>query len=867
MIRFRMLGSVELRDSQGRELDAILRRPKLLALLGYLTIARPWGFQRRDTLVALLWPELDHAHARNALNQAVHALRQALGREVLRARGEEEVGTRAEGISCDVREFETALEAGQAEQALELYRGSLFNGFHVSEVPEFERWLDEERERLRRRACEGAQLLIERDETARNPVGAARWAQRLTELSPFDETAVRRLVELLDRAGDRAGAVRAYEEFARRLGRDLEVEPSAQTRVVMEGIRTRQPAERVDAARSADGAVRGERVTAPGLVLSDETRDATARRSPTARKRLALGLTLVVLGLLASGWLLIGQLAGAHNAKTTRQPKKLVVLPFANLGPTGDQYFTDGVTEEITARLSAIGDLRVIASTSANLYRNGRKGIREIGAELGADYVLEGSVRWERSAQGPARVRVTPQLITTADATHLWAEVYDEPLDEIFRVQGDIAQKVVRALDVRLLEPQRRQLATIPTHNLEAYDYYLRGSGYEGRGPDHAGALAAVRMYEKAVALDPNFALAYAMLSRRHSQIYLYYWDRSPERLALAKGAVDKALALDPGLPEAHHSLATYYFLGQLDYDRALREFAVVEASRPSDARVFLAEGVLRMRQGKMPEALAAFEKALQLDPLSDGVANQYAQVYDMLRDFPHAEALYDRALALAPDKPDLYYFKTWLYLRLDGTTRRAREVFDEARTAGVVDNQQMRYVRVMLELFDRRYDQAIARVHEMPEVLEGQARFAPRTQLFAQVYGLMGRGALARVYYDSARSYVVGRVAQRPDDARLHTALGVVFAGLGRKQEAIQEGERGVALLPVTKEAYQGYYRALDLARIYTMVGEYDAAIDRLEYLLSIPGHLTTAWLRVDPTWDPLRGHPRFQRLLAGAR
>src|SRR5947199_4487669 len=775
MISFRMLGSVELRDSQGRELDAILRRPKLLALLGYLTIARPWGFQRRDTLVALLWPELDHAHARNALNQAVHALRQALGREALRARGEEEVGTSDEDISCDVREFEAALEADQAEQALDLYRGSLFNGFHVSEVPEFERWLDEERERLRRRACEGAQLLIERDETARNPVGAARWAQRLTELSPFDESAVQRLVELLDRAGDRAGAVRAYQEFARRLGRDLEVEPSAATRLVMEGIRTRQPAEGVGAAKSAAGAALGERVPALEPAPSDE-RDATARRSPTARKRLRLGLALVVVGLLASGWLLIGQLAGAHTAKTTRQPKKLVVLPFANLGRAGDQYFTDGVTEEITARLSAIGDLRVIASTSANLYRNSRKGIREIGAELGVDYVLEGSVRWERSAHGAAHVRVTPQLITTADATHLWAEVYDEPLDEIFRVQGDIAQKVVRALDVRLLEPQRSQLATIPTHNLAAYDYYLRGNGYEGRAPAKATHLAAVRMYEKAVTLDPKFALAYAMLSRVHSRIYMFYWDRSPQRLALAKRAVDRALELDPGLPEPHHSLSSYYFLGQLDYERALREFAVVEASRPSDAHVFLAEGVLRMRQGKMPEALAAFDKALQLDPLSDGVANQYAQVYDMLRDFTRAEALYDRALALAPDNAEVYYWKAWLYLRRDGSTPGAREVFEQARTAGVSDNQQMRYTRVMVELFDRRYDQAIARVHEMPEVLDGQARFAPRTLLCAQVYRLMARGALARVYYDSARSYVLGRVAQRPDDARLHTALGIAL-------------------------------------------------------------------------------------------
>src|SRR2546423_11837642 len=180
MISFRMLGSVELRDSQGREIDAVLRRPKLLALLGYLAIARPWGFQRRDTLVALLWPELDHAHARNALNQAVHALRQALGREVLRARGEEEVGTKEEGISCDVREFETALEAGPAEQALDLYRGGLFNGFHVSEGPEFERWLDAERGRAGRRACAGALLLLDRDRTAPNLVGTVHWGQAPT---------------------------------------------------------------------------------------------------------------------------------------------------------------------------------------------------------------------------------------------------------------------------------------------------------------------------------------------------------------------------------------------------------------------------------------------------------------------------------------------------------------------------------------------------------------------------------------------------------------------------------------------------------------------------------------------------------------
>src|SRR2546429_6338421 len=186
MIRLRLLGTVDLRDSQGRELGAVLRRPKLLALLGYLTVARPRGLQRRDTLVALLWPELDHAHARNALSQAVHALRQTLGHAALLARGEEELGVSEEGLGCDVREFETALEAGRAEQALELYGGGLLNGLHRSGGPQFQRWLDEERVRLRPRACAAPQLLTEREPGAGNQGGAARWGRRAAEPSPVE---------------------------------------------------------------------------------------------------------------------------------------------------------------------------------------------------------------------------------------------------------------------------------------------------------------------------------------------------------------------------------------------------------------------------------------------------------------------------------------------------------------------------------------------------------------------------------------------------------------------------------------------------------------------------------------------------------
>ena len=239
MIRFRMLGTVDLEDAAGRELRPVLRRPKLLALLGYLAAARPHGFHRRDTLVALLWPELDNAHARNALRQAVHSLRDALGRETMLARGEEELGLNETCVWCDVRAFDEALEAGQAEQALELYRGGLLTGLHVSSVPEFERWLDEERECLRRRACGAALVLSEGAEAAGRVTDAVAWARRLTDLSPFNETALRRLVELLDRGGDRAGAVSAYGEFERRLERDLEVEPSSETHALMHAIRRR----------------------------------------------------------------------------------------------------------------------------------------------------------------------------------------------------------------------------------------------------------------------------------------------------------------------------------------------------------------------------------------------------------------------------------------------------------------------------------------------------------------------------------------------------------------------------------------------------------------------------------------------------
>lgn len=851
MIRFRLLGTLDLRDSQDRELRAILRRPKLLALLAYLATARPRGFHRRDALVALLWPELDHVHARTALRQAVHLLREALGPDVLLARGEEELGVSDESLECDVREFETALEAEDAVGALEQYRGALLTGFHISEVPEFERWLDEERERLRRRACEAAERLSDRDLAASNPVGAARWVLRLTELSPFDEVAVRRLIELLDQIGDRAGAVRAYEGFERRLARDLEVAPSAETRRLIAGIRARRETVDVEPTES-------DRVRVPGEPAVGAY---TALRSPRGRPRARLVPTVVVAVLLTAGWLVVARPFAARSAVSAGEPKRIVVLPFVNLCPPEDAYFADGITEEITARLAVIGELRTIGSTSANRYKGTEKTVPEIGKELAVGYVLEGSVRCEKPPQGPARVRVTPQLVSTADGTHLWAEVYDEPLGEIFRVQSDIAQQVAHALDVTLLEPQRRAIETIPTRNLQAYGYYLRGLEYQRGYSPQPGA--SLEMFEKAVALDPNFALAWALLSRAHSRMYLSHRDRSDARLVQAKRAVDRAFELAPDLPEAHHSLGTYYWLGYLDYDRALREFAVAEAARPNDPQILVARATLRQRQGKLREALADFERTRALDPGSRAAVIGEAQTFMMLRDYPRAEALFERATMLDPEGVEPYHSRVLLSLRL-GNIQRARAVLDEARSIGLVDEPYVVQGRLLVELFDRQYEAAITVLATARETFEDQIRFVPKTLSYAQAYGLMQRHDLERAYYDSARVLLVHKVRARPDDPRFRSALGIAYAGLGRKEEAIQEGRKAVELLPVAREAFRGYFFEQELARIYVMVGEYDAALSRLEHLLSIPGWLTPPWLRIDPAWDPLRGDPRFQKIAA---
>ncbi len=598
---------------------------------------------------------------------------------------------------------------------------------------------------------------------------------------------------------------------------------------------------------------------------------ARAAAAATRFRHIAAAITatalLVTLGVwvFARGASIVAPQADRSDAGTPR----LAVLPFDNLSGAEDDYFADGISEEITSRIAEISGLRVISRQSAVQYKNSDKTLQQIGEELGVEYVLEGTIRTDRSPGATGQVRVTSQLIRVFEDVHLWTQRYTANLvpGEIFGVQEQIAGQVAEALDVTLLEPERQRLAAKPTNNQEAYDYLLRGNNYYGRSAEAEDIQMAIQMYQQAVELDPGFALAYARLSRAHSSMWWQFYDRTQERLAVAKAAVDGALRLDPDLPEAHEALGWYDYWGYLEYERALSEFAIAQKSQPNNGGVSYGIAAVQRRQGKTREALANFIRAAELDPRSAVAAGAVAETYILLRNPLEAARHFDRAISLSPDASGAYGLKVrWLHLRLEGNTEKARAVLEEARSAGGAEHLWTAYASVLLDVLVGDYQEALDRLALVSSevLLDWQDFYLPKTQLYAQIFGLMGNRQREQAYYDSSRSMLQDKIQERPDDERFRSALGIAHAGLGRKEDAIREGELAVELLPMSREAWGGAYRVEDLARIHAMVGEYDAAIDQLESLLAVPSPTAVPMLRIDPTWDPLRDNPRFQALLA---
>lgn len=577
---------------------------------------------------------------------------------------------------------------------------------------------------------------------------------------------------------------------------------------------------------------------------------------PAAVLTLVLGF-LVGLGVLFA-W------RRSHPDDQARRGKQLAVLPFENLGRPEDEYFADGVTDAIRGKLTTIPGLQVTARSSSAQYKGTAASPQRIGKELSVQYLLTGTVRWEKRPDGTSRVQVSPELIQVSTAAAKWQQPFDAALTDVFQVQGQIAGQVAKALDVALGTGERERLAERPTENLAAYDAYLRGEAISDRlaTNERARLRRAIEYYEQATAVDSTFALAWSQLSRAHSLSH-FTVTPTPEDAEAARAAAARALTLAPDRAEGHLALGQYYRLVREDYRRALEEFAVGQRVAPTNADLLTETALTEQRLGQWDASLGHLQRAYALDPHSVQTARRLAVTLHWLRRYPEALGASERALALAPGSIDLLEIKAMILLS-QGELSRARAVL-RAAPKEVEPTALVAYVATFWDLYwllDDEQQELLLRLTPRPF---GEDRGSWGLAL-AGAHALRGDTIKARAYADSARASFGEQLKAAPQDAQLHTLLGLALASLGRSAEAIREGERGVALRPVPKGAYGWAYLRHQLVRIYLLAGESDKALDQLEPLLKVPYYLSPGWLKIDPTFDALRGHPRFERLVNAA-
>ncbi|MHC4806512.1 MAG: protein kinase domain-containing protein [Planctomycetota bacterium] len=593
----------------------------------------------------------------------------------------------------------------------------------------------------------------------------------------------------------------------------------------------------------------------------------TLSTGPTMQPRKLTRTTMIVGAAVVVVLSIVGLWFALHeNPKRSSKERRLVVLPFENLGPAAEEWFADGMTDEITTRLAAIHGLAVISRQSAIEFK--KMGISsQIAKEFNLDYFLEGTVQCDRPSDPNSQVRIRIQLIKAADDTHVWQDTYDYNMSSIFQLQTDIAEKVAQALDITLLEPERKALTYGYIDNIEAYACFVRANQYYNLGSQE-GIAKAIKMFEKAIELEPNYAAAHALLSSALTQMYWWY-TKNLELLPRAKEAVDRALELEPDMPGAHVALGRYYYQGYLDYEHALEQFAIARRSHPNHVRTIHWTAVAQRRQGKFEEAIANHLRTVELDPTSDHYISVMAYTLGFLRRYEEAERYYEQAIRMAPDKAFSYTKKAWLYLLWQGDTKKARAVVDEAlgNNKELASYSLIFEVLVYADIYDRAFEAAVKKLIQRSEDFDNMYWFIPNDLWLAEVYGYMGKEDLEKQYYQSATAILEKKVAEDPKDHRYHSSLGKAYAGLGREQEAIEQGVLGVECLPVTKDAMRGPLRVEDLARIYVMLGKYDEAIDIVERLLKMRSELSIPLLRLDPAWDPLRDHRRFKKLVGAGK
>ncbi|HUT78238.1 MAG TPA: protein kinase, partial [Polyangia bacterium] len=561
-----------------------------------------------------------------------------------------------------------------------------------------------------------------------------------------------------------------------------------------------------------------------------------ARAVPATRHRLRVaGIALAAL-IVTAGAVFVWQRATLEARRSAGGPaegERVAVLPFENLGTADDAYFATGVTDEIMGRLAAVHGLAVISRASTSQYAGTGKNTRQIGNELGVKYLLTGTVRWARGQAAADKVRITPQLIRVSDDTSLWAEIYEFTMDDIFRVQSEIARSVVSQLGLTLLEHEPGSLEARPTGNMEAYQAFLRGRFLAGQPHFTLSTwLSAVGDFERAVSLDPTFAAAWAELTRAHARLIYYQHDISAQRHEQARHALDKALELDPGSPEVRFAAGYYHLWVERDPEAALAEFEAASRGMPNSVEMQGAMGELFRLRGDWPRAIAAFQTASSLSPRDGSAMVDVAETLWWMRRYPEAYKAADQAIALAPDQ-------AWPFLTKAFTlwSWKGGEGLAEARAALEFvpkDHEFAEWALFGQEEYEGRFAEATRRMEADPEGwIRNKIQAAPRMFFAAVLQISLGETARARQGFETALRLLEAEVQAVPEDARYHRSLGVAYAGLVRREEAVREGQRGVELLPVSKDSVYGIPRVIDLAHIYALLGDAEKAVAQLEDLL----------------------------------
>jgi len=591
---------------------------------------------------------------------------------------------------------------------------------------------------------------------------------------------------------------------------------------------------------------------------------------PDKTRRLDRRLVAVVTGLLVAAAVLLGWHQFArHPADTVPAAdlKSIAVLPFESLSADqNNAYFASGMQDMILTQLVGIGGLKVIARTSTERYPSHPEDVKTIARQLGVATLLEGTVQ-----KAGNQVLINVQLIDADSGAHLWAKAYTRTLDNVFNVEGEVAQNVAEALKVQLTSAETARIERMPTWNAAAYDLYLQAGVHANRAFDDPGLSQselplAIALYQQALAKDPDFALAAAALARAHMQMYFWAPDRTNARLAAAKTAADRALALQPNLGQGHYALGLYDYWGHRDYAGATTQLELARRALPSSAAVELIIASIARRQGHWDEAVALFRTATLLDPHSEFAFNQLAVTYESMHRYADADLAYAGAIAVSRNPAGNRVAQAFNQLMWKGDPAPLR-----AALAALAPGSDAYASNIMTMYFERWLARDYAGAVKIVEAdkaddwVDPNNIVLPRRLYLAWALQAAGDTTKATAAYTEIAARVRAAIVERPDDADLHLALGFAYAGLGRKPEAVAEGERAVALMPVSKDALTGPDMLASQAQLYVRVGQPDQAIALIGRLLSISNGapLSSALLQLDPAWDPLRDDPRFKALL----